>query len=312
MATRAYDDPSCESASSSVSGIPESTNSPETRTSSADDRTSSAEVRAQSVDGRTPANAHAIALLIAVGLACGLLSGLFGIGGGTIIVPAMVWLGMSQRHAAATSLAAIVPTSISGVVSYAAQGDVNWLAALLLAVGVIAGSQIGSLLLSRLPELVLRWIWVVFLICVMIQQIAFTPSRDGHLVLHVWSGVFLVLLGVIVGALAGVLGIGGGAIMMPALSFLFGASDLMARGTSLLVMFPGAISGTAANWRRGLVHLRNGLVVGCAAVVTAPLGTLIAGWISPRAGSLLFALWLGFLAVRGAWSAIESMRRRSR
>lgn len=251
---------------------------------------------------------RSVLVLVATGLACGLLSGLFGIGGGTIIVPALVWLGLSQRHAAATSLAAIVPTSVAGVTSYATGGNVNWVAALLLAVGVIAGSQLGSLLLSRLPEVVLRWIWVAFLVFVIVQQVVFVPARDGHLVLHVWSGAFLVLLGVVTGALAGVLGIGGGAIMMPALSFLFGASDLMARGTSLLVMFPGAISGTVANWRRRIVHLRSGLIIGCSAVVTAPLGTMLAGWLTPRAGSLLFAAWLTFLAVRSTWTAVKATR----
>ena len=113
------------------------------------------------------------------------------------------------------------------------------------------------------------------------------------------------LLGVVVGSIAGILGIGGGAIMMPALSFLFGASDLMARGTSLLVMFPGAISGSIANWKRGIVHLKSGVIIGVCAMVTAPLGTLIAGRISPRVGSLLFAAWLALLAVRGAWTAIK-------
>lgn len=89
------------------------------------------------------------------------------------------------------------------------------------------------------------------------------------------------------------------------LSGLFGASDLMARGTSLLVMFPGAISGSIANWKRGIVHLKSGVIIGVCAMVTAPLGTLIAGLISPRVGSLLFAAWLALLAVRGAWTAIK-------
>ena len=253
-------------------------------------------------------DARGVAVLVAVGLACGVLSGLFGIGGGTIIVPALVWLGLSQRHAAATSLAAIVPTSVSGVVSYAMGGNVNWLAALLLAAGVVVGSQIGSLLLGRLSEVTLRWVWVVFLVFVIVQQLTFTPPRDGVLVLHVWSGVFLVALGVLTGSLAGILGIGGGAIMMPALSFVLGASDLMARGTSLLVMFPGAISGTIANWRRGIVHLTSGLIVGCCAALTAPLGTTMAGMISPRAGSLLFAAWLAFLAVRSMMTALRATR----
>ncbi|KFI53065.1 sulfite exporter TauE/SafE family protein [Bifidobacterium biavatii] len=270
--------------------------------------TSAATAAATDGGGLERLDRRSVVVLICVGLACGILSGLFGIGGGTIIVPALVWLGLSQRHAAATSLAAIVPTSISGVVSYATGGNVNWIAALLLALGVVVGSQLGSLLLSRLPEVALRWIWVVFLIFVIIQQVTFTPPREGHIVLHVWSGLFLILLGCVTGALAGVLGIGGGAIMMPALSFLFGASDLMARGTSLLVMFPGAISGTVANWKRGIVHLKSGLIVGCCAAVTAPLGTMMAGWLTPRAGSLLFAAWLTFLAVRSTWTALKATR----
>ena len=85
------------------------------------------------------------------------MSGLFGIGGGTIIVPALVWLGLTQRHAAATSMLAIVPTSVSGVLAYAVEGNVDWIAALLMFLGMFIGGQIGSLLLSRLPEVVLRW-----------------------------------------------------------------------------------------------------------------------------------------------------------
>ena len=75
---------------------------------------------------------HGMMVLVIVGMIVGLLSGMFGIGGGTVIVPALVWLGLSQRHAAATSMLAIVPTSISGVISYAHNGNVDWVAAALL------------------------------------------------------------------------------------------------------------------------------------------------------------------------------------
>ena len=247
-------------------------------------------------------------VLVIVGMIVGLLSGMFGIGGGTVIVPVLVWLGLSQRHAAATSMLAIVPTSISGVISYAHNGNVDWLAALLLFCGMFVGGQIGSWLLSRLPELVLRWIFVVFLVFVVFNQISFVPSRDQHIAMSALTGVCLVLLGVVIGILAGLLGIGGGALAVPALSMLFGASDLIARGTSLLAMFPNSITTSVANLKRRLVHVKAALIIGLVAAVTAPFGTWIAGAVSPRVGSILFACYLCVLLVRSMFVAVKATR----
>ena len=253
--------------------------------------------------------ARAVAILVAVGVAVGLLSGMFGIGGGTVIVPALVWLGLSQRNAAATSTLAIVPTSISGVISYATGGHVDWIAALLLFCGMFVGGQIGSWLLARLPELVLRWIFVIFLAFVIVNQAGFVPSRSQRIVMTVTTGICLVLLGVVIGTLAGLLGIGGGALAVPALSMLFGASDLIARGTSLLAMFPNSITTSAANLKRKLAHVKTALIIGVTAAVTAPLGTWAAGAVTPRVGSVLFACYLCVLLVRSLFVAVKATRK---
>lgn len=252
--------------------------------------------------------ARAVAILVAVGVIVGLLSGMFGIGGGTVIVPALVWLGLSQRNAAATSMLAIVPTAISGVVSYAAGGNVDWLAAALLFCGMFVGGQVGSWLLSRLPELALRWIFVVFLVFVVVDQVSFVPSRDHQITMTVATGVCMVLLGVVIGMLAGLLGIGGGALAVPALSILFGASDLIARGTSLLAMFPNSITTSAANLKRKLAHVRTALIIGVTAAVTAPLGTWAAGAVTPRVGAIMFACYLCVLLVRSVFVAVKATR----
>lgn len=252
--------------------------------------------------------ARAVAILVAVGVIVGLLSGMFGIGGGTVIVPALVWLGLSQRNAAATSTLAIVPTSISGVISYATGGHVDCIAALLLFCGMFVGGQIGSWLLSRLPELVLRWIFVAFLVFVVVNQAGFVPSRSQRIVMTVTTGICLALLGVVIGTLAGLLGIGGGALAVPALSMLFGASDLIARGTSLLAMFPNSITTSAANLKRRLAHVRTALIIGVTAAVTAPLGTWIAGEVSPRVGAIMFACYLCVLLVRSVFVAMKATR----
>ena len=82
-------------------------------------RTESQKMESRAGETALDGSARSIIVLIVVGMLVGVLSGMFGIGGGTVIVPALVWLGLSQRNAAATSTLAIVPTSISGVVSYA-------------------------------------------------------------------------------------------------------------------------------------------------------------------------------------------------
>lgn len=271
-------------------------------------RTESQKMESRAGETALDGSARSIIVLIVVGMLVGVLSGTFGIGGGTVIVPALVWLGLSQRNAAATSTLAIVPTSISGVISYATGGHVDWLAAALLFCGMFIGGQIGSWLLSRLPELVLRWIFVAFLVFVVINQVSFVPSRDHQIVMSVTTGICLALLGVIIGTLAGLLGIGGGALAVPALSILFGASDLIARGTSLLAMFPNSITTSVANLKRNLVHVKAALIIGLVAAVTAPLGTWIAGEVSPRVGAIMFACYLCVLLVRSVFVAVKATR----
>ncbi|WP_390881928.1 sulfite exporter TauE/SafE family protein [Actinomyces radicidentis] len=232
-------------------------------------------------------------LVLVTGLAAGFLSGLFGVGGGLVIVPALMSvLGMSQRRAAATSLAAIVLTAAVGTSSYALRGEVSLVAAVLLVLGSLVGAQIGTWLLRRLPARVLPWIFVAFAVFVIVSQQLQVPVREAGLVLDPVRGVGLVAVGLLAGILSGLVGVGGGSVIVPGLELIVGVGDLLARGTSLLVMIPTAIMGTWSNARHGVVDLRAGLIVGVGAAVAAPLGTMTAAAISPATGSLLFSLFL--------------------
>lgn len=257
----------------------------------------------------SPRTAKFYIVAVAVGLAAGLLSGLFGVGGGTVIVPALVFfLGFNQRLAAGTSLAAIVPTATVGVISYALTGSVSWIAALILAGGAIVGAQIGTWLLHRLPLAVLRWAFVGFLVLVIVSLYLVIPSRDAELEITVLTVLGLVALGLITGVLAGVLGVGGGIIVVPVLIVLFGASDLVAKGTSLLMMIPTAISGTVGNIRRKNVDLVAAAVIGVAACTTTALGAWLATLVDPFVGNVLFSIFIAFIAVQMALRAIRAQR----
>ena len=131
-----------------------------------------------------PRGAKYILACLGIGLLAGLLSGLFGVGGGTVIVPLLVLLlGFDQRLAAGTSLAAIVPTATVGVISYALNDSVAWIPALILAAGAVVGAQIGTWLLPRVPLTVLRWSFVGFLVAVIVSLFIVIPSRDAGLAL---------------------------------------------------------------------------------------------------------------------------------
>ncbi|MBD3940277.1 sulfite exporter TauE/SafE family protein [Microbacterium sp. NEAU-LLC] len=259
---------------------------------------------------RRPRDARFFLTCVGIGLVAGVLSGLFGVGGGTVIVPFLVlFLHFDQRLAAGTSLAAIVPTATVGVISYAVTGSVAWIPALLLAAGAVVGAQIGTWLLPRLSLTVLRWAFVGFLAAVIVSLFLVIPSRDAELILTWWSGLALVVVGVGTGILSGLIGVGGGIIVVPVLMVLFGTSDLVAKGTSLLMMIPAAISGTVGNIRRGNVDLVAAAVVGVAACTTTALGAWIATLIDPFVGNVLFALYLAFIAVQMGLRAWRGRRR---
>lgn len=245
-----------------------------------------------------------------IGLTAGLLSGLFGVGGGTVIVPLLVlMLHFDQRRAAGTSLAAIVPTASVGVISYAMSGSVAWIAALILAAGAVIGAQIGTRLLPRVSQAALRWGFVVFLVIVIASLFVVIPSRDAEFVLSWWNGAGLVGVGVVTGVIAGLIGVGGGVIIVPVLMLVFGTSDLVAKGTSLLMMIPTAVSGTVGNLRHHNVDLLAAGIIGVSACTMTALGAWLATIMDPFLSNVLFAVYLGVIAVQMAIKAIRSRGR---
>lgn len=254
--------------------------------------------------------ARAYAAFVIIGLLAGLLSGLFGVGGGTVIVPLLVlMLSFDQRRAAGTSLAAIVPTAAVGVISYAASGSVAWIPAIILAAGAVVGAQIGTRLLPRISQTALRWGFVGFLVVVIASLFLVIPSRDAAFALTWWSGLALVVVGIGTGILAGLIGVGGGVIVVPVLMLAFGTSDLVAKGTSLLMMIPTAVSGTVGNIRHRNVDLRAAVVIGVSACTTTALGAWLATLIDPALGNMLFAAYLVVIAAQMAMKAIRGRKR---
>jgi len=111
-----------------------------------------------------------VALLIVLGVAAGMLAGLFGVGGGIVFVPALTLVaGLGQLEAEATSLLAIVPVAVLGTWRQRATGDVRWRDAAVLGVASIATAVAGALAADALPEHVLRAGFAALLVVTAVQ-----------------------------------------------------------------------------------------------------------------------------------------------
>ncbi|MFM9083631.1 MAG: sulfite exporter TauE/SafE family protein, partial [Actinomycetota bacterium] len=145
-----------------------------------------------------------------VGLAAGLLSGMFGVGGGILIVPGLVLVAkMDQRIAHGTSLAAVLPISISSFLTYLSHDHVDWPVAMWLAVGAVAGAVLGTPLLDVLPHTPLALSGAGWLV-VTAARLFFQGVGEGRGPVDAVVAVSLVLVGLATGILAGLLGVGGG------------------------------------------------------------------------------------------------------
>lgn len=104
---------------------------------------------------------------IAIGIAGGVLSGLLGVGGGTVMVPLLVlWTAYGQRDSHALSLGAIIPISFASVITYGAAGKVRPAEAIALAAGAIVGARIGAGALAKIEERRLKLVFGLFLAAV--------------------------------------------------------------------------------------------------------------------------------------------------
>jgi len=104
------------------------------------------------------------ALAVLLGIAAGVLSGLFGVGGGILFVPTLTWLGLTQLHAEASSLLAIIPTVLVGVWRQQRYGNVRWKPAAIIGAASVAATVAGAQVAVSLPEATLRKLFAVLLI----------------------------------------------------------------------------------------------------------------------------------------------------
>ena len=206
-----------------------------------------------------------IGIIIGLGGGVGFLSGLFGVGGGFLMTPLLIFFGIPPAVAVSTEANQIVASSVSGVLAHMRRGNVDFKMGGILMAGGVIGSSLGVALFSFLQsigqiDLVIQLSYVVFLGIIgslMLTESVRTIIRSrkpgavrGKLHQHNWlhglplkirfrrsklyiSAIPPLALGAFVGILAAIMGVGGGFIMVPAMIYLLGMPTSVVVGTSL-------------------------------------------------------------------------------
>ncbi len=241
--------------------------------------------------------------MVVLGMTTGFMSGLFGIGGGILMVPGLLFIAkFDSRRAHATSLAAMLPMAVSGLVTYVVNDTVDWPVVGLLSLGSVFGAFVGTSLLTRLSRRALAIAFAVPLLIAAIRLL-FEISGDGRSELTVFTAVIITLIGLVVASVATLLGIGGGILLVPILTVVFGIPSVISKGTAIAVILPTSLVGTMRNRSNVLVDFRAALALGCAGVVMAPVGAIVSNSISAQASNSLFAVLVFIVTARMLWQA---------
>ncbi len=258
-------------------------------------------------------------LLLGLGGIVGILSGMFGVGGGFLLTPLLFFIGIPPSVAVATGAAQIVAASFSGVLAHLKRKTVDLRMGGVLLAGGLIGAGLGVQLFSLLKaigqvDLMVKLSYVLFLgiigALMFIESLnALLRSRGGRVVAkrrkHYWvhnlplkmkfrtSGLYIsvippVLVGMLVGVLSAVMGVGGGFIMVPAMIYLLGMPTKVVIGTSLFQI----IFVTAATT---LMHATTNYTVDMVLAVLLLIGGVVGAQYGARIGVLLKAEQLRIL-----------------
>ncbi len=249
-----------------------------------------------------------------LGVAAGLLAGMLGVGGGLVIVPALLWLFVQQGFdgsvlmhlALGTSLATIVLTSLSSIRAHQRRGAVVWPVVGRLTPGIVLGAWLGAAIAHLLPTHTLRTLFGVFELLVA-AQLALELSPSPHRQLPGSSATAAV--GGVIGTVSAIVGIGGGTLTVP---FLVWCNVELRRAIAtsaacgLPIALAGAIGFVVSGWQHpalppassGYLHWPALSGIALTSMLMAPLGARLAHTLPVATLKRLFALFLALLGIR--------------
>lgn len=248
-----------------------------------------------------PTRPSAVLRDLLLGVLVGIFSGVFGVGGGIVLVPILVLLlHVAQKRAQATSLVMVAIAATTGAATYALGASVAWAAVPALIFGGLIGTWLGTAVVKRTPD---KWLQLAFsgLLLIAAARMVWAgvnPVSSEPVAMTVTVAIGLGLAGLAMGLLSAFLGVGGGVIVIPILVAFFGFSQQLAAGTSLMVMIPIALLGAIRLTRAGHTDWGQGSRIGIGAAFGAVGGATLALALDQSVLQIGFAILLVFAAVQ--------------
>ncbi|PSF38258.1 hypothetical protein C7H19_07255 [Aphanothece hegewaldii CCALA 016] len=215
-------------------------------------------------------------LLVVSGLFSGLLAGLLGIGGGTVLVPILITMGYSYAQSVATSSLAIVMTSLSGSFQNWRMGYLKWNKVILLGLPGILTAFLGAYLVGQIPKYILEAAMAcLLLITIYLSNLRQKLEKQGEETTRKTANPILSRLftGGAAGLLSGLFGVGGGVIMVPLQMMFLGEKIKLAIQTSLGVIMITSISSCLGHAKAGNVLFSEGIILGIGGLIGAQIST---------------------------------------
>ncbi|HEX6131460.1 MAG TPA: sulfite exporter TauE/SafE family protein [Actinomycetota bacterium] len=238
------------------------------------------------------------ALAAAIGVAAGVLSGLFGVGGGIVMTPGIqLLLGTSGIVALATPLPVILPTAVAGALAYRRAGSIDVRAAGWMIAGGLPTSALGAVLTEVVETPLLLLVTAALLAWQAVGILRGARRSVAPRRARPWTAGAFVLVGVVAGLVSGLLGIGGGIVIVPLLVGWLGMPLKRALGTSLAAIVGMVVPGTVVHAVLGNVDWALTVALVAGAVPGARLGARIALGTAERTLRILVGVFMALVAI---------------
>lgn len=274
-------------------------------------------------------------VIVALGAVTGILSGLFGVGGGFLTTPLLIFYGIPPTVAAASAASQVTGASVSGVFAYTKRGGVDYHIGIVMVVGGVIGSGLGGLLFSFLESIGQIDTVINILYVVLLGSIGYLMAKESFQAIRAtrggaapqprkrrhhpivaslplrWrfyrSGLYIsplapLLIGIGVGILTMLMGVGGGFILVPAMLYILGMSANVVVGTSLFqILFVTMASTMMHSLTTKAVDIVLAALLLLGSVTGAQIGSQLAGKVEPTKLRFILAVIVLLIALRMAF-----------